>query len=136
MGNQFGLDGFEQADLGGHLGGQVGKSHGRVLAVEVDRGLGRRYPLPGSLGALMLLGHLGDQLDKTGLTQVKQVIWVGVAFQYSQVGRSQIAGQRAHGHQLSDQVLDPYLVLGASPGQPVSGPNPPVQRSALRTWQL
>ena len=61
---------------------------------------------------------------------------VSVAFQDRQVGLAEVAGQRGHRHQLPDQVLDPHLVLAGRPGEPVAGPDPPVQRGRVRAGQL
>ena len=50
MGVAFGLGRAQQPGLGGDLGGQVGVGHGRVLAVELDRGRRGGQPLPGRAG--------------------------------------------------------------------------------------
>ena len=47
VGGQLGLDGAQQADLGGDLGGEIGERDGRVLGVELDRGRGGGQPLVG-----------------------------------------------------------------------------------------
>ena len=42
VGGELGLDGTQQADLGGDLGGQVGEGDGWVAGVELERRLARR----------------------------------------------------------------------------------------------
>ena len=58
---QLDLDGAQQPDLGGDLGGQILEGDGRMLAVQLQRGLGGGQPLGGAGGALLAVGGLGDQ---------------------------------------------------------------------------
>ena len=58
---ELGLDGAQQADLGGDLGGQVGERDGGVAGVELERRLGGGDPLGGPLDALVAVRGLGDE---------------------------------------------------------------------------
>ena len=69
-------------------------------------------------------------------TRLDQGVRVGPALQHGQVRRTDVPGQRRHGHELADQVLDADLVLGAGLGEAVTRPDPPVQRGTLGAGQL
>ena len=81
------------------------------------------------------MGGLGDHPGKPGASGSDQRVRVGPALQDGQVGRSELAGQRATGQQLADQILDAPLVAGGGPGEPVAGPHPAVQRRPLGIGQ-
>nr|WP_308259611.1 hypothetical protein [Pseudonocardia sp. H11422] len=132
---QLGGDRAQQPDLGGDLGGQIGERHRRIGPVELDRRRGRRPPGLGPLGALLPMRSLLDHAPKPGGSGGEQHARIGPPRQHRQVGRSEIPGQRGGRHQLPDQVLDPHLVLGRGPSQPVGGAHPPVQRRVMPVGQ-
>lgn len=51
VGGELGLDGSQQPDLGGDLGGEVGERDRRMVGVELDRCLGGGQPCGGPLRA-------------------------------------------------------------------------------------
>ena len=67
MGGELGLDGAQQPDLGGDLGGEVGERDRGVTGVELDGGFGCGDPLGGPVGALVVVrclhDHRRDPLD-------------------------------------------------------------------------
>jgi hypothetical protein len=72
VGGQFGLDGAQQPDLGGDLGGQFGERHRRVVPVKLG-GCGCGIaPLPGAVVPLLVVRDRGDQLGKPGLAGGQQ----------------------------------------------------------------
>jgi hypothetical protein len=131
VGGQFSLGRAQQPDLGADLGGQAGEVHGWVAVVQLQRSPGGVQPLAGAVGALVAMRRLGDHRGQLGLPGPGQGARVGVAFQDGQVGGAQVAGQRAERQQLAGQVLDPPLVVGGLPGEPVGGADPPVQGGAV-----
>ena len=58
---EFGLDGAQQSDLGGDLGGEVGERDRRVAGVELERGVRGGDPFVGPVGAVVVVRCLGDQ---------------------------------------------------------------------------
>ncbi|MGH9002582.1 MAG: hypothetical protein ACRDYV_05580, partial [Acidimicrobiia bacterium] len=128
MAVEFGLGGAQQPDLGGDLRGQVRERDRGVAGVELDRRLRGGDPLGGPFRALVVVRRLGDQRAEPLETQLHQRIRVREAFQHRQVGDTEIARERGHGQQLTDQVLDAALVFGAGLGEPVGGPHPAIER--------
>jgi len=63
---ELGVDGTQQPDLGGDLGGQIGERDRRVIAVELDRGLGSGQPLPGPCPALVVVRLLRKSRRSAG----------------------------------------------------------------------
>jgi len=73
---ELGGDRSQEADLGGDLCGQVGESDRRVAGVALERGLGRRDPRVGTLGAQMPLRCLGDERSEPLGTRFDQQVRV------------------------------------------------------------
>ncbi len=136
MRGELGLDGPQQPHLGSDFSGQLLERHRRVIAVQLKSRRRGRLPFPGPRRALLLVRRRGDQPGELGRAGGRQLAGIGVAFQHRHVGRAQVTGQRRHRQQLPDQVLDPHLVRGGVLGQPVTRPDPPVQRRRLRACQL
>ena len=135
MVGQLGLDGAQQPDLGGDLGGQIDERGRGVAAVEVQRGSGGVDPLLRPVAAVVAVRGLADQCGESLGSQPEQGVRVRVAFQHGQVGDPKLPGQWRYGQQLPGQVLDPTLVFRAGPGEPVGGPDPPVERGLLGAGQ-
>ena len=83
----------------------------------------------------MVIRGLGDHRGQLVLPGPGQHPRVGVTFQDGQVSGAEVPAQRAERQQLAGPVLDPLLVLGAVPGAPVGGADPPVQRGPLSAGQ-
>ena len=96
MGGELGLNGTQQPDLGGDLGGQVGEGDGWVAVVEGERCLCCGDPLGGPLGTVVTVGGLGDERAESLDTQLDQDVGVGPAFQHGEVADPEIPRQRAH----------------------------------------
>ena len=135
MDGELGADGAQQPNLSGNLGGQADEVDGGVAAVELQRGAGGTQPLAGAGGAQVAIRGLGDHRGQLGLPGPGQSARVGVTFQDGQVGGAEVTAQRAERQQLAGQVLDPLLVLGALPGEPVGDADPPVQRGPVGAGQ-
>ena len=73
MGGQLGLDGAQQPDLGGDLGGQFGIRHRRVAAIELDGGARGGAPLGRPLGA-RLVRRFGKGNEKKAAVAVAHTL--------------------------------------------------------------
>ena len=107
-----------------------------MAVVELDGGAGGVEPDLGPLFSEVVVGRLGDGGRLALGTHPHQHVRVRPALQHSQVGSAQVTGQRGHGHERADQVLDADLVLGAGLGEAVRRPHPAVQRRPLHAGQL
>jgi hypothetical protein len=107
-----------------------------VVAIQLQGGAGGGKPVGGALLAVLAARGLADQPGKPAGAGGQQRVGVGAkAFQHRQVGHAELAGKRAGGQQLADQVLDAALVAGALLGEPVAGPHAAVQRRPLGAGQ-
>jgi hypothetical protein len=104
-------------------------------AVEFDRGPGGVQPLLGPLCPEVVVRRPGDELGQAGLPCLDQLVRVGVSPQHGEIRHREVAGERGHRHDLADEVLDAHLVLRGETGEPVGGPDPPVQGRPLGARQ-
>ena len=137
VGGELGLDGAQQADLGGDLGGQVGERDRRVAGVELERRLGggRSTRRPGR--------RLGGSLEALAITAVSRLT-PSLSRAFGSAQRSSTARSATPRSPVSGVIGSSWRTrslirtLCSAPAwvSRSRGPDPPIQRRPLGAGQL